>query len=45
MKCVDAPNMYGRRRYGKFGRKCLKEKLYLEDIYEDRRTQTPHTAE
>ena len=45
MKCVDARNMHGRGRYGKFGKKCLKEKLNLEDTYEDRRTRTPHTVE
>ena len=44
MKCVDARNMHGRGRYGKFGRKCLKEKLNLEDTYEER-TRTPHTVE
>jgi hypothetical protein len=35
MKCDDVPNMQGTGRYRKFGRKFSKEKLHLEDIYED----------
>ena len=44
MKCVDARNMHGRGRYGKFGRKCLKDIFLLEHIYADRRTQTKYTV-
>jgi hypothetical protein len=45
MKYDNAPNMHGRGRYRKFGRKCSKGKLHFEDIYEDRRTQTQHMVE
>ena len=45
MKCDKATNMHGRGRYRNFGRKCSKEKLHLEDIYEDSRTQTQYTVE
>ena len=45
MKRDVTPNMHGRGRCRKFGRKCSKEELHLEDICEDRRTQTQHTVD
>jgi hypothetical protein len=45
MRYDTAPNVHGRGRYRKFGRKYPKEKLHSEDIFCDRRTQTQYTVE
>ena len=38
-RCDDATNMHGRGRNGNFDRKYSKQKLHLEDILSDIRTQ------
>jgi hypothetical protein len=45
MRYDNAPNVHGKGRYKKFGRKYPKEKVNSENIFYGRRTKTQYMVE